>query len=286
MSKSDKPLNSFQVLTRLAAKYPAPEYACFSEVSNATGANSRRRADCLIMGLWPSRGLYLSGFEIKCSRADWLTELKNPEKADAIAKYCDYWYLVLGDPYILRDDELPRTWGLIIPCGSGLKIQKEAVRNDTPQPFSRGFLASIMRSTYETGTVQKQINAAVDKAKTDAYTRGRTDGERHANYNYPHIQKQLEELKQSVKDFADESGIDISTDYSWKKDKAKELGKAVKFVLDMGLESQARSFEFIENTATRILKEIEFYKELTSPNYDDILEKQIIEEFGNPSGEK
>src|SRR5438876_1169784 len=77
-------------------------------------------ADALAMSLWPSRGLELHGFEIKASRADWRTELRNPETADEIATRCDRWWIVAGSADIVTDGELPPTWGLLVPLGSAL----------------------------------------------------------------------------------------------------------------------------------------------------------------------
>ncbi|QTV79468.1 hypothetical protein [Microbacterium sp. NIBRBAC000506063] len=50
------------------------------------------------------------GFEVKVSRADWLTELRDPEKAEAWARYCHYFWLVVADKTIVHDD-LPDGWG-------------------------------------------------------------------------------------------------------------------------------------------------------------------------------
>jgi hypothetical protein len=59
----------------LAKKYPAPEYATFFEVRDAAGFDSKRSADVITVATWPSRGLAIHGFEVKCSRSDWLREL-------------------------------------------------------------------------------------------------------------------------------------------------------------------------------------------------------------------
>lgn len=75
-------MNAGDVVKALAAKYKAPEYAFFTDVRNSVGFSSRvRTADAMAMFLWPSRGLYMTGFEVKVSRADWKKELEQPEKA-------------------------------------------------------------------------------------------------------------------------------------------------------------------------------------------------------------
>jgi hypothetical protein len=82
-------------------------------VRNSTGYGDRT-CDAIAMSLWPSRGLELHGIEIKCSRGDWLHELKRPDKADKMFKYFDRWWLAVSDESVAHDYEIPPTWGLIV----------------------------------------------------------------------------------------------------------------------------------------------------------------------------
>ncbi len=107
--------------------YNEKAYVLLPHVRNTTGySDLQTTADAICFGLWPSRGIEVEGFEIKCSRQDWLTEVRNPAKADAIAKMCDRWWLVVADGQIVKDDELPPTWGLYVLKGSALTIHKKA----------------------------------------------------------------------------------------------------------------------------------------------------------------
>ncbi len=106
-----------EINAALKRRYDPKNFAFLWEVGNATGANCRRHADALAMSLWPSRGMVLIGHEIKASRSDWVKELDNPEKAEAVYQYCDRWYLVVGDASIVKPGELPATWGLMVPRG-------------------------------------------------------------------------------------------------------------------------------------------------------------------------
>ena len=51
-------------------------------------SRTMRTADFIAQDTWEAQGLLLHGHEVKVSRADWLTELADPSKADAI-KRCD-----------------------------------------------------------------------------------------------------------------------------------------------------------------------------------------------------
>jgi hypothetical protein len=90
----------------------------------------------------------LLGFEVKVSRADWLTELRDPSKAEAWARYCHYWTLVVSDVDIVRDD-LPTGWGLLVPHGKSLRLAVKPTRRD-PDPMPVGVIATLMRAVMQT----------------------------------------------------------------------------------------------------------------------------------------
>lgn len=69
--------------------------------------------DFMAVGLWKSLAFDVYGFEIKVSRADWLRELKSPQKAENGMAMCDFWYLA-APPGVLKDlSELPENWGYV-----------------------------------------------------------------------------------------------------------------------------------------------------------------------------
>lgn len=81
-----------------------------------------RRCDALYVGFTSSSGRILVGHELKISRADWLHELDDREKADQWADQCHEWWLVVSDPTIVRDGELPAGWGLMAPGRSKTRL--------------------------------------------------------------------------------------------------------------------------------------------------------------------
>ena len=136
-----------RMLDRLRARYThsggnGPRYVFAEHVRNYCGfAGYRttvplRTADALAVDLWPSSGNAIHGFEVKVSRGDWLTELKDPDKAEAFKRYCDRWWLVTPTADIVRGD-LPSGWGHLIAHGGGLRIKVQAPRLDRePMPFA------------------------------------------------------------------------------------------------------------------------------------------------------
>ncbi len=162
-----------------------PEHAFIPHVKSDAGHGSHRTIDAISMSLWISRGLLISGYEIKCSRSDWLTELKSPEKAEEFFGFIDRFYLVISDPEIVQPGELPEGWGLLCKKGRGLTqlVEPKLFREDTgplPPQFFRGFLAALLRSACRQRDVTpKQIEdamaAAAAEAKKEALTYEQTN---------------------------------------------------------------------------------------------------------------
>jgi hypothetical protein len=140
---SDK-VTSSTIRVALEKRYCAPEWCLMHEVANGTGFSGKRYADCVAMNLFPSRGLAIHGLEIKVSRSDLTNELKNPDKADEIAQYCDLWYVVV--PKGLADGlELPLPWGLIELHENGFLREKKKAQKLDAKPLTRTFIAALAR---------------------------------------------------------------------------------------------------------------------------------------------
>lgn len=128
-----------------------PRYAIAEHVKSSAGFDARRQADMIVMDLWPSTALPLIGHEVKCSRSDWLNELKDPDKAETFKRYMSEWYLVISDAAFIKEEELPSDWGLIVRTSSGsLRMKKQAPRLQ-PEPLPQTMLATLLRATSLTG---------------------------------------------------------------------------------------------------------------------------------------
>lgn len=149
----------------LRKRYPMPEWVLMEEVRDAAGFQSNRSADAIAMNTWPSRGLEINGFEIKASRSDWLRELKDPAKAEAIAAYCDRWWIVAVSD-IVKPDELPVGWGLLElkPNGSLREIRLAPKREDV-KLLNRTFVAAMMRRCGQID--ERRVQSALEAAKKE-----------------------------------------------------------------------------------------------------------------------
>src|SRR5512137_2876743 len=75
------------VYAAIQRMFKAPAFILLAGVRNQTGYTRRvRTADALAVSVFPSRGLYAVGFEIKTDRGDWRRELADPEKSEEIMR--------------------------------------------------------------------------------------------------------------------------------------------------------------------------------------------------------
>ncbi len=246
--KNKEFLNTEEIITRLSAKYSSPNFGFITQVRNGTGYMSNRTADAMAMSLWPSRGLHVYGFEVKASRTDWIKELKQPEKADAMAIYCHYWYLVVGNEDLVKLEELPKTWGLIVPCGKGLKVIKEAEFNKDALQFDSLMLAGIFRNVADYCVPKELVDIKIKKE-----AEARSEGWRK---NYEDEKKEKQKLQDIINDFESKTDLRI---YNWDKESNKELIAAVKIALQGSkkIENVKKKLDGLKNIGDRIGKYID-----------------------------
>lgn len=240
--------NEGQLTERLAERYPAPQYAFLPQVRNSTGYSMRRTirtADALALGLWASRGLEMHGFEIKTFRTDWLNELKNPEKAEDIARFCHRWWIV-APANLVREGELPANWGLLVTKGNGLVCKKDAPVLK-PKQIDYAMLAGILRNVSDTMIPRIDIQKEVDAARKDGI-----DSEKNmAKY----VRDDFAALQKRVKEFEQASGVEIGNMYSYKK--ADQIGRAVKFVMENGPDQIYNAMRYAKESLLRVVANID-----------------------------
>lgn len=120
-----------------------------------------RIVDFMAVDCWKGRDEWaVHGFEIKASRADWLAELRNPEKAETAIRYCDRWWLVVSDLRIVLPGELPPKWGLLAVeqhYGLDRLVQYHAARRIIPEPWPKSLVASFARAVAKSARAASQI---------------------------------------------------------------------------------------------------------------------------------
>lgn len=232
----------------LLSRYPSPSWALFFEVHDKTGSHSRS-ADAIAMGLWKSRGLDLHGFEFKSDRGDWLRELKDPEKAERISTYCDYWWLVAGSDTVARLEEIPKNWGFLVKKGKHLQMLKGAPQLEAT-PITRDFLAALLRRAHESVMCDPKVTSAIEKAREEAKSRA----EDNLKHDVVCAQRERDHQKAAIEEFEKASGIRIK---EWE---AGKLGEAVHLILRMKVGPERDG----------LLERVRSVRELLKTNLDDV----------------
>lgn len=200
----------------LRNRFCPPAYAFLPQVRSGTGyLQVTRTIDAIAMSLWPSRGLHLNGFEIKAGRSDWINELNNPQKAEEIAQFCDFFWVV-APKEVVKIEEMPVNWGLMVPHGATTKIVKEA-KQLKATPMDRLFLAAILRRAQETITPDAELR----KVRQEAFK----EGEDSEKSSFKYEKGRHKELQEAVDEFEKKSGVKINL---WRFD---SIGEAVRMVL-------------------------------------------------------
>lgn len=157
------------------------------------------------------------------SRSDWLSELKQADKSIPVAQYCDRWFVVAPDGIVKRE-ELPRGWGLLVATDDAVRVSVQAPQNEDVKAPSRTFLASLLRRAVgpSDAVMKTAERIAADKAvAADRESRSRFEPG-------PMWEKRYNELHKQCKVFEDASGLYI--EHGW--DLAAH-GKAVKALRDV-----------------------------------------------------
>lgn len=241
MSDTEK-ISTFELLKR---KFPDGQYVLLQEVSDKAGFRNGS-CDFMSVGLWPSRGLEITGIEFKSYRNDWLRELKDPAKAEAFYKHCDRWYLLISNETIAKLEEIPPTWGLMCIKGKRIVTLKEAPKLN-PEPISRSFLAALMKRAtmglIHPSTIEERINNAVELEKNNQ------------EILFERERQNFEKMRKRIEDFEKASGIVIQS--RWQYHDAEKMGNIVEYVLRNEGKEFKQSLENAKEEATKIAQKID-----------------------------
>jgi hypothetical protein len=236
-------MNSSTLKNAIRERFCQPEYATFFEVANRTGSASRY-ADAIAMNLFPSRGLELHGFEIKVSRSDWLNELKNPAKAEEIAKFCERWWIVCTENVVVKE-ELPPTWGLLVFKDGKLR-QIVAAPKLKAQPLTKSFIAALLRRANQLDTTQ--LNVEVEKRVAQIKADYESRLQRELDFR---TRTQSEILKRAA-EIKEACGIDLMSYIP-----TDEIGAAINAVITSGVMSNYRGLTTLLSTIKLMQKNLE-----------------------------
>jgi hypothetical protein len=236
-------MTEYGLVTLLKERYPKPEYALFPQVRNGTGfrRGTVRTADAVALSLYPSRGIHLHGFEIKVTKSDWRRELKEPDKAESICSFCDFWWIVAPEN-VVDESELPLNWGLIVERDGKLRQKKQSPMM-TAKPLDKLFIASLCRSAQEC----LLSDAELVEAKRRSFDEGYKAGSKMWEERYEREKKSHQEYMQRVHQFENDSGVQIAN--GWRMG---NVAHAVRLILEGGLVNERSKLEQLASSADQI----------------------------------
>jgi hypothetical protein len=212
--------------------------------------------------LYPSRGLTITGIEVKSSRGDWLRELKNPQKAESIFCRCDYFYLFTADDKVAKLEEIPASWGWLAIKGSKVYTMKEAPKNKIDFNVDRSFMCALLKratqglihpSTIES-TIEERVNASniyKDRVIND-------------------LQDQIDKLQQKIKQFEDAAGIRLNDGYGYSDVPPRKVGEVIKLLANNKIDQYKTEVNNIKERAETFLRNIntavDIFNELNPDN--------------------
>lgn len=206
----------------ILTRYPKPEWVVAWEV---TEDGQRRRADAVAVNLWKSRGREIIGLEIKVRRSDWLKELRDPAKSAPMQRYCHRW-IVVAPRGLVRDGELPPTWGLLEPWGKGLRFKTRAPKLEPEFPADERFFCPFLRSLFRDHDQEfvrrEEVEQMVETQVEQRQRWRKGDGERAI--------ADLEALSKKVHEFEQASGVFIRS--GWQS--SASIGHAVRLLTQAG----------------------------------------------------
>lgn len=220
--EADGMLGHDELIERVRQRYNTWGHLFLPSVRDGTGHMSSRTVDALVLGLFQSRGYELTGFEAKASRADWLTELRNPAKAESVFPFCHRWYVV-ANKGVVKKGELPKGWGLMVAYKKAFRAVTRAPELN-PVPMDIPFLASILEHMRKHSACGRNIKEVEELALEE----GRKRAENTYRYEAARAVDRFERLRLLVTQFEVKSGLEIASPYPHK---VGQIATAVKAVL-------------------------------------------------------
>jgi hypothetical protein len=164
---SDGGMNAGQLCERLERHYidPGKDLPGGIFLTEVQAPSAPRRIDALHLGFTRSRGHLLQGHEIKVSRSDWMTELRDASKAEAWWVHCHKWWVVAPSQDIVRPEELPHGWGLMV-VNPKSRVRLTVVVESRLNPAPDIGIELLLEVTKKLDTMRAdQVMAAVTRAR-------------------------------------------------------------------------------------------------------------------------
>lgn len=139
---------------------PSAHVAFLTHVRTGSGFD-QQEIDAIVVDLWQSSHHRITGYEVKCSRGDWLREIHPDIAKSARARALVDSWVILAAPGVVKGDELPAGWGLMEPTKKADRLRTivspastldplELPSLSSGPPVARGFVVAMLRAAGAT----------------------------------------------------------------------------------------------------------------------------------------
>ena len=231
------------------------KYIPLTQVASSTGG-ANNIADVMVLGAWKSSGNLLEGFEVKVSRADWLNEVKNPDKCVPTKKFCDKWWLVIADRSMVKEGELPDDWGMMVVeediMGTPvLKVAKQAPRLEA-EPMTHDFVASLLRTDARGQIAIDVHNDQMKDAVRDAEAKMKKKYD--TLMEYVKFLNKAFGIKLEKSDWSEQWSAKVKQGYGTRHFTQDQLIDAIKHALGEDIKNMSYQFERMKDYALQVIK--------------------------------
>jgi len=172
------------------------EWALFFELRNGTGRKNKtlrkkdppRYIDAFAINLWPSKKHRRIAYEIKISRADFLKELKTPDKRQWAMEISHQFYFVASQG-IIALEEVPEGCGLLEVSGEEI-VETLKAPITKARDFSMTELCALARQAMNRELITdkkfRYIDSEITEIELDALIEGQL-----SNYMKRKIEKEV-----------------------------------------------------------------------------------------------
>lgn len=141
--------------------------------------HASRRADALYIGFTGSRGHHINVFEIKVTRADWLSELADPTKAEAWWNHC-HNFIIVCPRGVVKMGELPEGWGLWHPGKSKIRMDVEVKPTLHEPKITMGLLLEVAKKLdlYRAAS-EREVRRDIERRASEMANRALEEERKH-----------------------------------------------------------------------------------------------------------
>lgn len=142
-------LSAYEITKAIKARYSSSgQWIVLLELGFGTGfsSGSNNHIDAMVFNCWPSQGMHRTSFEIKVSRSDFKTEMRNPDKRKNAVDFSNQFFFITPVG-MLEPEDIPEECGLMeVKKDLSTLIKKEApFRKERKENI--GFWLSALRNS-------------------------------------------------------------------------------------------------------------------------------------------